>query len=166
MDIWKKNSNDIHKYIKEESDIINISKIKIDEILHNLRKFIAHYYKDVYCLEQISTKNAFEYFAIDETDFIRINGKILWVIGIINTINKKIRLEVSYNRNTNVIKKIIKAHIATGNIITSEGWGGYSWIDQPFSGYIHSTHNHGNGDFGTGVESTSHIEALWSFFII
>ena len=116
----KKNSNDIHKYIKEELDLKNISKVKVDEILHNLRKTIAHYYKDVYRLEQISTQNAFDYFAIDESDFIRIKGKILWVIGIINTINKKIRLEVSYNRNTDVIKK----NIATGNVITLDGWGG------------------------------------------
>lgn len=60
------------------------------------------------------------------------------------------------------MKKIINAHIETGNIITSDGWAAYSWLDLPFSGYVHSVHNHGKGDFDNGLDSTSHIETLWS----
>lgn len=27
---------------------------------------------------------------------------------------------------------------------------------------MHHTHNHGNGDFGYGLDSTSHTESLWA----
>lgn len=39
----------------------------------------------------------------------------------------------------------------------SDGWSGYSWIGFPFSGYIHSVHNNDHG-----LNSTSHIEGIWS----
>ena len=79
MWIFEKKPTDIHKYIKEDSALINISKIKVGEILHNLRIFIVHYYKRYIVLKKISTQNAFEYFVV-ESVFIRIKGKILWVI--------------------------------------------------------------------------------------
>lgn len=60
------------------------------------------------------------------------------------------------------MKKIINTHIETRNIITSDGLAGYFRLDLPFSGYVHSIHNHGNGYFGNGLDSTRHIEALWS----
>ena len=85
------------------------------------------------------------------------------VIGIINTSTYKLRLEVSFERTERILKKIIKAHVKTGNYIVSDGWSGYSWIGLPFSGYIPSVHNLGHGDFGRGLDSTSHIEGIWSF---
>ena len=66
-------------------------------------------------------------------------------VGIINTHNKFLRMEVSYTRNADIIKTIIKTHIQTGNIIVSDSWSGYHWLDEPFSGYIHSIHNHEDG---------------------
>ena len=85
----------------------------------------------------------------------------MWVIGIIKTTSKKIRVEITFNRNESTIKKIINAHIKTGNHIISDAWAAYNWLDNPFSGYIHSKHNHGHSDFGLGLESTSHFEGLW-----
>ena len=32
------------------------------------------------CIEELSTQNKFEHFAVDESDFIQIQGKILWVV--------------------------------------------------------------------------------------
>ena len=55
------------------------------------------------------------------------------------------RLELSYDRNTDIMKKIIKSHIKTGNIVVTDGWSAYSWLGHPFSGYIHSMHSHGAG---------------------
>ena len=81
---------------------------------------------------------------------------------MINTHNRLIRLELSYDRNTDIMKKIIKSHIKTGNIVVTDGWSAYSWLGHPFSGYIHSMHNHAAGNFGYGLDSTSHIEALWN----
>jgi len=158
----KKNTNEIYMKIKGAHPNMNISKEKIREILKSIRLFIAHYIKDSYIIEDISQKNAFQHFAIDESDFVKIKGNILWVIGIINTHNKLIRLELSYDRTTEVMKKIVKTHIKTGNIVVTDGWSSYLWISEPYSGYVHSMHNHGAGNFGYGLDSTSHIEALWS----
>ena len=52
---------------------------------------------------------------------------------------EKIRLKSS--------SKIIKGHTKTGNYIISEIKAGYDWLISPYSGYIHSKNNHGNGDF-------------------
>ena len=35
---------------------------------------------------------------------------------------------------------------------------GYSWLDDANSGYIHHAHNHWHGDFGFGIDRTSHLE--------
>ncbi len=35
-------------------------------------------------------------------------------------------------------------------------------MDNPGSGYTHFAHNHGRGDFGFCLQSTSHIESIWS----
>ncbi len=70
-----------------------------------------------------------------ESDFVKINGNILWLIGIINTDTKHIRLEISYNRDQHIMKKIISAHVKRGNYIVSEGWTTYDWLDNPSSGY-------------------------------
>jgi hypothetical protein len=45
---------------------------------------------------------------VDESLFTHIQGSQKWVVGLINTSNKKIRLEVVYNRNEATIKIIIK----------------------------------------------------------
>ena len=37
---------------------------------------------------------------------------------------------------------------------------GYSFLSQ-LDGYDWDVHNHGAGDFGFGISSTSHVEALW-----
>ena len=49
-----------------------------------------------------------------------------------------------------------------GNIIISDGWSGYNFLSQADSLYTHSVHNHGHGDFGVGLDSTSYIKSLWS----
>ena len=36
------------------------------------------------------------------------------------------------------MKKVIKNHIRTGNIIVVDGWSAYTLL---YSGYIHSMHN-------------------------
>ena len=59
----------------------------------------------MYILENISKKNEYKYYIIDESEFVKINGVPLWVIGIINTVEKTIRLEVSCNLDEEVIKK-------------------------------------------------------------
>ena len=157
-----KNTMEIHKKFKNDFPNISISLIHVTEILQKLREYIAHYIKDVYKLEEISIENEMSTFAIDESNFFSDGNITTWVIGIINIASRKIRLDFSYDRNTNTMKKIIGAHVQKGNIIVSDNWGGYRWLDEVNSGYFHSTHTHSLGNFGSGTDSTSHIEQLWA----
>ena len=50
-------------------------------------------------------------------------------------------------------EKIIRTHVKRGNIIVSDAWAAYSWLDDANSGYIHHVHNHGHGDFGFGIDT-------------
>ena len=121
--IEKKNCIEIYNKFKDDYLNIPITKDMIYKILKYMRLYIANYFKDLYKLENISTENAYDYYAIDESDFVKINGNILWVIGIINTRTNYIRLEVSYTRDQSIMKKIISAHIKKGNYIVNDRWG-------------------------------------------
>ena len=48
----------------------------------------------------------------------------------------------------------------------TDEWTAYSWIGQPFSGYIQSVLNHGHVDFGHGLDNTSYIEGIWNYLKI
>ena len=74
---------------------------------------------------------------------------------------KNFRLICSYTRDNEILKKFIYKFIPPGNHIISDGWNGYSFLDEPGSGYRHSIHIHGRNDFGIGLDSTSHIESIW-----
>lgn len=108
MGFRKKNANEILIKFNTDHPKISISKEKIFEILYNARIYIAFYYKDKYILEDISTHNKYEYFSVDESDFVKINGIILWVIGVLNNNTYELRLEVSYTRTEEVLKKLFR----------------------------------------------------------
>jgi len=57
----------------------------IYKILKHIRLYIANYYKAIYKIKNILNENQFDYYAIDESDFVKLNGNIVWVIGVINT---------------------------------------------------------------------------------
>ena len=91
LKLWiteEKNALEIDKIIKNKVRYFTISTIHINDILQNSRLIIAHYYKDKYILEEISEEEKNECFAIDESNFINIDNKNLWVIGAINTYSK------------------------------------------------------------------------------
>ena len=58
------------------------------------------------------------------------------------------------------MKKFIYNYIEPGDFIVSHHWASYDWIDED-ENYTLRIHNHANVDFGSGLESTSHIESLW-----
>ena len=103
-----------------------------------IRYYIAHFLKDQYILEDFSIRGNGDYYAVDESKFVNLNNRLLWVIGIIHTSTKKIRLEVTFERDAEKLKKIITKHVATGNCIVTDLWAGYRWIDYDGSGYVHS----------------------------
>ena len=118
--IEKKNCIEIYNKFKDDYPNISITKDMIYKILKYMRIYIANYFKDLYKIENISTENAYNYYAIDDSDLVKINGNILWVIGIINTSTKYIGLEVSFNRDQSIMKKIISGHIKKGNYIVTD----------------------------------------------
>lgn len=158
----KKNGNDITNTINGELINYHVSKIIVLDVLKIARYYIANYYKHVYKIEDISEANKNDRFSIDESEFVNISNQPIWVIGIINNLTKNFLLEISKRRNEEVLKKIVTAHVKSGNTIVSDGWSGYNFLSRPDSQYTHSIHNHAHGDFGVGLDSTSHIEQLWS----
>ena len=103
----EKNALEIDKIIKNKVRDFRISMTHINEILHDARLIIPHYYKDKYILEEISEEGKNEYFAGYESNFINIDNKNLWVIGAINTYSKKLRLEFSFIRDSNILLNFV-----------------------------------------------------------
>lgn len=99
---------------------------------------------------------------MDESKFVNLNNRLLWVVGIIQTSTKKICFEVTFERDAEKWKNIIAKHVVPGNCIVTDAWTGYRWIDINDLCYVHAVHNHGHGNFGHGQESTSYIEQVWS----
>ena len=83
----------------------------------------------------------------------------VYVLGIIDNSSKDFRLEGTILRDAETLKKFVKKFVAPGNTIVTDGWLGYSFLED--EGYIRDEHNHGGGDFGFGISSISHIESLW-----
>ena len=108
----------------------------------------------------ISEEGKNESFAVDESNFISINNRNLWVLGAINTSSKKLRLEITFDRDKETLKRFINTHIKYGNRIVHDMWAGYNWLANDIN-YTNSPHSHGHGDFGYGLDSTSHIESVW-----
>ena len=73
---------------------------------------------------------------------------------------KNFRLICSYTRDSKILKIFTCKLIPPGNLIISDGWNGYSFLNEPCSEYRHSIHINRN-DFGKGLDSTSHIENIW-----
>jgi transposase-like protein len=91
-----------------------------------------------------------------------INKQQLCVLGLVDTTTKEFRLVVAKDRNTETLKSFIKKLIPEGNNLVTDGWHGYDWVDNSYSGYTRYLHIHGHHDFGYGPESTSHIESIWA----
>ena len=73
--------------------------------------------KDQYELENISEQGNNEAFAIDESNFVNITNRNLRVEREVNINTKKLRLEITVERNIEFMKKFAYAHIMPGNII-------------------------------------------------
>ena len=106
--------------------------------------------------------NARGFYSVDEILFGHRKGQQVWILGEIDNTNRDFRLEASYQRDGATLEKFNRMNIEEGNHIITDSWLGYNFMNRPNSGYIHISHNHSNGIFGLGAQSTSHIEGLWS----
>ena len=138
------NTEATFQYLRDKNIII--SKREINNIYKAMRIYIQKYLLVVYNSENISKKNNFKNFAVDESLFGHRNNKQLWLLGAINTETQVFRIEPTYERTTENIKKFIGAYINTGNYIITDGFPSYDYLDQPGSGYIRlrNLHNEEN----------------------
>ena len=87
-------------------------------------------------------------------------GQQIWVLGIIDNYSKDFRLNLTLDRNQETLKSFIARYVEPGNTIVTDGWQGYDFLSNT-DDYRHDRHVHGRGDFGYGLNSTSHIESIW-----
>ena len=139
----------------------NISITLLNKILKELRNIIYDYMHIVYESELFGPKNTHSYFAVDECLFSHKNGRKIWILGAINTQTTEFRLEATLDRSEITLKKFITKYIEEENSIITNGWSGYNFLNSNPS-YYHITHIHGGGNFGFGIQITSHIESLWA----
>ena len=100
--------------------------------------------------------------ALDESLFIHDNnGDEIWVLGGIETKEEKIRLAITKVRNISTLENFVYENFKEGTHFTYDGLAGYNFLNNNIN-YTHERHNHGAGDFGYGLHSTSHIENLWA----
>ena len=90
--------------------------------------------------------------------FVHKESNKLWVIVIIDTASLDIRIEISFDRSTTTMEKIIYKYVEQGNIIISDLCPAFNFLDDINSGYRHITHNHSTESFGVGPNSSSYIE--------
>ena len=86
------------------------------------------------------------------------DGKKVWIIGLIDIVNRNIRMEIVHKRNEVIMKEIIMHHIGINNTIKTDGWDAYNLLNDINYHYNHIVHIHGRYQFGYGKEFTSHIE--------
>ena len=113
------------------------------------------YEKDIFAEE-----NTWGYYSADESLFTHIKGKQIWVLNIINTINKKYRISITLSRDTPHLKKFITIYVSPENNIITKGWNSYNFINN--LGYRRLEHNHGRNNWEYGYEGTSHAENIWN----
>ena len=82
-------------------------------------------------------------------------------IGIIESSTKKFPIEGTLQRKNDTLKKFISKFVKSGNIIITDNWAGYDYLDREDSSYVHVKYSHGRRQFGYDHTSTSHIESLW-----
>ena len=99
---------------------------------------------------------------MDESLFSHQNGEQIWIVGLLNNDTNELWLEMVKDRNSEVLEYIIRKYTDTGNICITDGWQWYSFLDRINSGYIHHAYNHGRGEWGIGIDSTSRIESIWA----
>ena len=158
-----KNANQAYKFINEKYYLTTAGQKTIFRFFKIIRKCIAQYYQEQYKIEKLVYENEGKNICIDKSLFVHYsNGDQIWVVGLINVVSKKIRLELVKERSSQILQKIIFHHIGFNNTIITDGWEGYNWIRD--YRYYHIIHIHGRHDFGSGNESTSCIESIWGIF--
>ena len=109
---------------------------------------IANYMKDKYLNFPIGgDPDTNKVVDLDETLIVHINGEQKWLVGAIETISRKIRIDILPERNSLNLEIFVKNHILPGTTIVTDGWAGYNFLDNEESVWPHEIYNHGAGIF-------------------
>ena len=136
-----KNVTNNFEYINEKYKLSAAGQKTIFKFFTIIRKCFAQYYEETYKLEKLVYDNEHKNVCVDESLFVHNSvEEQIWVIGLIEVESKKIRLELVKERSSEVLKKIILHHVGINNTIITDGWEGYSWINQ--YRYDHLVHLH------------------------
>ena len=131
-----------------------------------IRKAISSFLQNlyIYIIHPKSTINTLDSFSIDESLLGHIQNQQYWVVGVIKNNNLNLfRCNITTIRDSQYLNNFIRSLIQPGNVIVSEGWSTYSFLNNINSGYNNLTFNHGHGNFGHGINTTSHIEGFYGF---
>ena len=96
---------------------------------------------------------------IDERLFTHSDGKQIWVFGLYSRNTREARCFTVADRTAQNLIPIIQTHVPEGSHIYTDGWLAYIGLSD--LGYNHTRVIHERG-FGSGDNTTNHIEALWS----
>ena len=108
----------------------------IYNFLFNCRRIIASHLRNVYALERLVNTNVNQIVCGDESLFTHQEGQQTCVVGIINTSNNKIHLEIAPNRTEETLKFIIERHVSKGNSVLTNSWAVYNFLGRENSGHI------------------------------
>ena len=103
---------------------------------------IANYIRAIYVLDPLSSTNSFNHIAVDGCLFSRNLGLQIWAVGLIYFETNEIRLELAEQRNEDTLKTIMEKHVKKGNILVTDTWSGYLFLNNPVSSYFYHIYNH------------------------
>ena len=86
----------------------------------------------VYETEFLGEENENAFFLVDESLFGHINDNQFWLLGIINNETRDFLVEFSDSRSSDALKSFISKHVKKGNNISTDGWAGYDYLDDPY----------------------------------
>ena len=135
----------------------------INKVLNKFRVCLVHYLKDYYKFNKLGKNQCGTNISIDESNFVKIRGIKIGVIGARNNKTGNIRVHLYKTRNENDMKNFINNHIKINNNIIIDGWASYDFLDSPNSNYTQERLVHfPNGNFDFGQHCTNQIEVDWS----
>ena len=114
INYWLVDSLNVTNIKAKLEELYNINKVDsrfIYNFIFACRRIIANYLKNVYSLERLANTNSNITVCVDESLFTHQQGEEIWVVGLINTSNNEVRLEVVSNRNKDTLKSIITKHM-------------------------------------------------------
>ena len=137
-----------------------ISKSTSSQIYCKVREMISDYIQATYLHSPFQDPNDEELVVeVDESLFTHSDGNQIWVFGIYCRNTREARCFTVADRTAQTLIPIIQTHVPEGSHIYTDGWLAYNSLSD--LGYNHTRVIHERG-FGSGDNTTNHIEALWS----